>query len=670
MRRSIRRGSVIDLPEGSCEVSGVSGSAVRLRRERDGLELLMDLADLPGVLGEPLHMADPRFDPALSNTLSSAERRLVNFRLRAVLRVIGRADPDDVNFSLYDPATTTEPERLRTQAAELKAREQPGCENTLRNWVRKYKSGGVLALRERRACRIKEPFGWTDPRILEVIEEVLAEYSDKSDTTDKLLVRAIRKKVSAKYSGTKNPPPIPHDRTLRRRLKTKRDELKANGNARRRRSMSKVPDHMFNRRPVLFPGEEVQADTSPFDVVYLDKNARISRSRVTLMLDIGTRSIIGEVLTDGPPTGLQHSFMIVASMTTPAVASGPALPWTVNLSSFDWAEGLTPIDVRAAVEARPFISTFRLILDNARDNRSNVVLATADQLGIDLTFGNPGDPTSRPEGERIFESLWTLLAEDLPGYVSRGPDFRADNFDKDSLLDIYTLAAVLQAWIAIRWQNREHEGLRDHIHTGVRLTPNQMFEAMFDRTGELAVPLAREEYISHLPSKRLTCQADGFQIDYRRYDSEALHPFRRQPCPYTDDGKWPVHYNASNPTAVWVKDPHVPNAFIQCDWMNRQVFKQPFNRDVRRAGREAAKRIGVDKQPELVAEFTYVLSQTDAAHDHMERANSRAQTNQTLAKQMGLTIPEPLEATSFELPSINSDSLAYITAFAPEEESW
>ena len=672
MDRTVMRGQLLELRDGVYEVQGAFGSTVRLRGE-DGYELVMDLAELPDALGEPMLLTDPRFNSALLRKLERADRQLIKSRLRAVLRVLGQADPDDPQFALYDPSATTRIERLHRQAAALKAAELPGCENTLRNWIARYEAAGDLGLRERRASRPKRHLGRTDDRVVDVVAETLAEHVEKSDTTDKHLVAEVRKTVILRHSSDSRPPVLPSDRTLRRRLNEMRKAAKVNGPARRRRSMGKVPDRMFQRRPVLFPGEEVQADTSAFDVLVRDRKGAVVRAKVTLMLDIGTRSVVGENITYGPPHGQQHAFMLVASMTTSAVAHGHVLPWTVDLSGFSWAAGLTPADVQAAVEARPFIPAHRLVIDNARDNRSRVSLRAAEQLGVDLTYANPGDPTNKPEVERTFDSMWKLLAEDMPGYISRGSEFRGDEADRDDLIDIYSLAAVLQAWIAIKWQNREHEGLRDYVHTGVKLTPNEMYRAMADRAQAIPLPLTRDEYIGFLPCKRLTCQLDGFQIDYRQYDSELLDQFRRQPCPGTADGKWVVHYNDFNPAVAWVRNPlDYGEMWIELIWKNRAFFEQPFNRAVRAAGRQAAARLGVASQPEVVVGITRVIGQTDVAHAQVARERDRAAANETLAQQMGLFVPQPRKPGSRRTPADRKPAspAPEITAFDPTEEAW
>jgi hypothetical protein len=95
------------------------------------------------------------------------------------------------------------------------------------------------------------------------------------------------------------------------------------------------------------------------------------------------------------------------------------------------------------------------------------------------------------------------------------------------------------------------------------------------------LPLSADDYVALLPTELRTIQMDGIQIAYRRYDAHELHPYRLQDS--TDasrGGKWTVHYNPHDPSAVWVRDPE-GSGWIQCDWMNREAFARPFSESVR-----------------------------------------------------------------------------------------
>lgn len=674
----LHRGQYIDFDGDIYRVDAQVGSDVRLVREEDGEEIYVDLGDLPKAVGEPSMMMDPRFDPRLLNRLDRADRALVKFRSRAVLRIIGHADPDDPDYTLYDPETTTEPVRRRHQAEELRARDLPGrSENTLRNWVGKYRAGGLLALRELRACKPKSPYGTTDKRVLDVIDEVIQDATFESNKTDMPRLIKIREVVLDRHKDDEEPPVVQSERTLRRRLKTKQTRFYTTGSARSRRSVAKRPDHMFDRRPVTSTGEEVDADASPVDLAYKDSHLRARRCVLTIMLDIATRSIAGELLTDGSPTSQSNAFMLAKAMATPKALAGPVLPWTVDLSKFRWADGWTPQMIREAVATRPFIPPQRLHADNARDNRGHVFQSAADMLEVDLSLANPGTPTSKPEVERSFGTFWSMLAQDLPGYVSRSPEFRGEDFDVNELVDLPTLAAIVQAWIVIVWQNHPHEGLRDERYPGVVLTPNQMYDAMLDSSPHFPMALSEDELISFLQHKDLVCQPDGFHVGYHRYDSPDM-TFRGELCPYTS-GKWPVYFNRLNPAAAWVR-PSKDAPFLQLDLMDQHDADKPFRPSVRAKAMHAAARLGVDKQPDMVRDIAVVIANTDDAVNEAAREDDRDQMNLAVGLQMGLPLPQPRPAGATVPPQLETAPPSAqpepvpdeddMGLFNPKEESW
>lgn len=638
MERALVRGQLLHLDDGAYEVVRGVGASVLLRHVDDRTEVLLGLEDVPLVLGEALMLRDARFDPALLSALSPADRMLVHSKRYAVEAVLGLLPSDDRQFATYDPHTTTIGERINSQVIARRAANLPVSPNTLRNWKKKFLAGGALALRDMRSARTKSPFGDTDKRILVIIDEVLAEYSSKSDVTDTLKINQVRKRVRARYAEDQEPPALPSDRTLRRRLHDRLDYARTHGTARQRQIQANVPDRMFFRRPVYFPGQEGQADTSPFDLLYADRNGKARRAKLTVLFDVGTRVPPDFVVTDGPPTGTDHAFLLLSSLTTSRVAAGPVLPWTVDLSAFEWADGWCPERIREAVEQQPFISTTRWHSDNARDFQSHVLQSMADTLGVDISYANPATPTDKPEVERNFRSFWDLLLEELPGYISSSTEHRGEEPDPTELLDIYTLTAVLRAWIAVRWNNRPHPGLRDPVMPGVVLTPNQMYDVMFDHTGAVPFALSEAEFVRLLPTKRRKCRSIGFTIDYRRYDAELID-FRGEPCPYTQDGLWPIYYLQSNPTVAWVDAPD--GTLITLNWMNRDFFLQPYNKHVRAGARQIAARAGVERDPQAVENIARLISATNTVIEHSEREQDRADTNAALSDQLGLNIPRP-----------------------------
>lgn len=79
---------------------------------------------------------------------------------------------------------------------------------------------------------------------------------------------------------------------------------------------------------------------------------------------------------------------------------------------------------------------------------------------------------------------------------------------------------------------------------GKALTPNEMYAALVETAGYVAVPLSDDDYIELLPATWRAINAYGVKIRHRTYDGKALNPYRRQHSGVNaHKGLWEVHYD-------------------------------------------------------------------------------------------------------------------------------
>src|SRR5690625_4326120 len=296
--------------------------------------------------------------------------------------------------------------------------------------------------------------------------------------------------------------------------------------------------------------------------------------------------------------------------------------------------------------------------DNGMDYLTGTFLSACDMFGIDITRSAILTPTDKPNVERAFHTIKTRFVEHLPGNTGGSVDRRGLKPEDDDLLDIHTLAELFDRWVSVVWQNMRHEALRDPVHPQVVHSPNSMYMAMFDMTGYVPVPLSQDDYIALLPTVERTIQADGIQVNYRRYDSVHLHPYRLQPSGRTDAKRnWVVHYNPHNPAAVWVRDPET-SAWIECAWMNKDAFDRPFSRANRRKAREITAANGVLGDPESTQATIEMIGQTAAAQATKARKDADQEAERRLAEQAAKPIPTPNSVTTL-LPELDDDENEY-----------
>ena len=94
------------------------------------------------------------------------------------------------------------------------------------------------------------------------------------------------------------------------------------------------------------------------------------------------------------------------------------------------------------------------------------------------------------------------------------------------------------------------------------------------------MPLAREQFIGLLPREFRAVNADGITMDQMRFDSPALHPYRRRPSgrgePHPD--LWQVHADPYRMNCIWLYD-HEKREYIQADWTMAKQAVMPFSRE-------------------------------------------------------------------------------------------
>ncbi len=104
-------------------------------------------------------------------------------------------------------------------------------------------------------------------------------------------------------------------------------------------------------------------------------------------------------------------------------------------------------------------------------------------LGINLQPAHPDTPTDKPKIERTLQSVATLFAQHVAGYVGSSVERRGKNAEQDAVWSIVELQALLDEWIVAVWQNRPHDGLRDPVTPGKALTPNEKYAALVEVAG-------------------------------------------------------------------------------------------------------------------------------------------------------------------------------------------
>jgi putative transposase len=185
-------------------------------------------------------------------------------------------------------------EREAAKAAELAAAGEPGSVRNLRRLRQRYERQGLWGLVDHRATRLSREFGRVDERVVGAVAEAMEEQADDSTGTRKRAWRRAQEILSGRYPGQEVP--LPSTASVYRLFAAMEGGRHTFGSAVRRRSNANRPATPFTASTAQRPGEIVQTDTTPLDVMAVFDDGVLGRPELTITLDVATRTIGAAVL--------------------------------------------------------------------------------------------------------------------------------------------------------------------------------------------------------------------------------------------------------------------------------------------------------------------------------------------------------------------------------------
>ncbi|APT13608.1 DDE-type integrase/transposase/recombinase [Mycobacterium avium subsp. hominissuis] len=496
----------------------------------------------------------------------------------------------------FDPASRSLRQRELAKLAELRSAGHEISLYTLQRQRYAYERDGLLGVVDRRHIPRRAMFGRVDERLVAAVRQAIDDETDVSTGTVSRLQRRVTKSLVAQY-GAQDAPAMPSQRTFYRLVKRLSEGRHTFGSARTRRSLSKQPDGPFGALTVARPGEVVEIDSTPLDVRVVLDDGTVDRVELTGMVDDATCSIPAAVLR--PTTKAVDAALLLARALTPE----PMRPeWSDALRmsrSVLPYRCLTGVDQRLAdAAARPVIAPETVVCDHGKAYLSQTFRQACCTLGINLQPAHPDTPTDKPKIERTLQSVATLFAQHVAGYVGSSVERRGKNAEQDAVWSIVELQALLDEWIVAVWQNRPHDGLRDPVTPGKALTPNEKYAALVEVAGYVPVPLSAEDYIELLPSCWRRINAYGIRVNNRSYDAKALNPYRRQHSGVeSKKGQWEVHYDPYDVSRIWVRNHH-DEGWLAATWTHLRSHPVPFGELVWQHARSVLAQRGCDQATE------------------------------------------------------------------------
>jgi hypothetical protein len=97
--------------------------------------------------------------------------------------------------------------------------------------------------------------------------------------------------------------------------------------------------------------------------------------------------------------------------------------------------------------ARPVIVPETIVCDHGRAFISHTFRSACSRLGINFQPTHPQTPSEKPHIERTLESVATLFAQFVAGYVGRAAEHRGRNVQDEPLWSLLELQELLDEWI-------------------------------------------------------------------------------------------------------------------------------------------------------------------------------------------------------------------------------
>ncbi|MFI0239334.1 hypothetical protein [Streptomyces sp. NPDC016845] len=220
------------------------------------------------------------------------------------------------------PGTAVRPEygpersltaRQRAKAAELTAAGHKVSASTVAHRRRRYQERGVPGLADHRPVRRTAEFGEVADAVVAAMRQAIEEAVDASTRTGTFILwrtgEILEEAPDMQGAG------LPSQRTLYRLLAKLTPGTHTSGSAVTRRSRAHGATTPHGELPVFAPGEVMQIDSTPLDVLVLLDNGVTGRVELTAMIDVATRTLTAAVLR--PTTKAVDASVLPARTVTP-----------------------------------------------------------------------------------------------------------------------------------------------------------------------------------------------------------------------------------------------------------------------------------------------------------------------------------------------------------------
>lgn len=639
--RTIALGQTLDLPDGTFTLASYGHGAYRLRDDLTGQYHLVHHAELSRMLpsGIQIEYAEEaeKSKLTLDATIEGLDQALVALVPHLQELIDGTPAVGDTPRPQYSPDLPLEG-KYYEKLKELKAEGVVISLGTLKRRVSRFRQAGIESLRDQRKARTPKPLHKANEDVLKALKTLLASYAGKSSPSYTRIRGELHRALIEAFPDAETRPKLPSLKTVERyvtQIMGKRNPTKP---ARGLETAALAPSRQFRPRQVSAPGDECQVDSTTFDALVRLPNGKIGRPTLTILTDKRTKSIVAHNFTAAAPTGYDHSVMLAKALVPRPLRSWAKQYDDFGLPVMEWSKHLTSEQLRTFDTHKPYIFPRRIVIDNGADYRGVVFRLACERFGIHLTEAPPHSPTTKAGVERTFGSIRSLFTQYLPGYTHSNTESRGSKVAEEEVLDLAVVDDLFERWVAIVYQNRQHDGLVDILDPQRRHTPNSSFAASIEMHGHFVMAYEEQDFIALMPSVARTVQSNGVEFNGRRYDSPHLAPMRGRKSREGVTAQVNVHYDPSDLHRVWIRSDD--GEWITCSWNEQEGLSRPLERQYTELAHIMSSRMASytnDQAVDIVLELRDQLAAEDAENKRAARVAEKA------AKKAAARRPKPVE---------------------------
>jgi hypothetical protein len=642
----LRPGDWVHFDGGEHQVVAVVGTSVRLRAAvgTESVVLASYLMASPGFMvvgGAPMPRVEPfgLLDGLPEEVLAEArewERHLVEVEAG----LPPDAGPGVVPRPEYDPAVCSLIQRERAKAAELGV-----SLRTVEYRRARYVAQGLWGLVDQRATRAWEATGRADARLIAVARQIIDAETHASTGTRGRLIRRVVKAVEDTYGP--GVVPLPGKTTFYKLIEALSTGRHTFASAVTRRQTANRPEGVFSPTFAARPGEQVQVDSTPLDVMVLLDTGMPVRADLTIAVDVATRTICAAVLRPVGTKAVDAALLLARMLVPEPMRPGWSVALRMSASRLPHAR-LLEVDARMELAAaKPVIVPDTIVIDGGKVFVSDTFTRACARLGVSVQNCRPGTPTDKGIVEATFAAINTLFCQHVAAYTGSNTTLRGS--DLDAAWTLPDLQDLLDEWLLCGWQARPHDALRDPYFPRRSVSPNDKYAALVAAAGYLPLTLSGEDYLELLPVTWRAINDYGIRLDYRTYDSPELGRWRRQHSGVTAKrGLWEVHYDPYDLSQVFVR---TQEGWVTAPWTHLPMVAAPFADFTWRHARKLAAQAGRDdtNQTEVARVLDELLTRAQAGPS-ADKASARVAARTRVAAAAHR--PPPRE----EPAAVNRDS--------------